>query len=84
MADSHSRQPIPDGTEASQPDTAAVTALAPEAGALDLDPALFGRALGAAAVSVVRHPESAARAGVRCALDLARTSLAVASRATGW
>jgi polyhydroxyalkanoate synthase subunit PhaC len=50
---------------------------------LDLDPALFGRALGAAAVSVARHPEAAARAGVRCALDLVRTSHAAASRATG-
>ncbi|MDQ6729520.1 MAG: poly-beta-hydroxybutyrate polymerase, partial [Actinomycetota bacterium] len=84
MTDSHSEQPVPHGPEAALPDTlAALTALAPEAGALDLDPALFGRALGAAAVSVARHPQSAARAGLRCALDLARTSLATASRATG-
>jgi polyhydroxyalkanoate synthase subunit PhaC len=84
VADSHSKQPGPDGPEESLPDTlAALTALAPEAGALDLDPALFGRALGAAAVSVARHPQSAARAGLRCALDLARTSLAAASRSTG-
>ena len=84
MTDSRSTQPIPDAPDASLPDTlAALSALAPEAGAFDLDPALFGRALGAAAVSVARHPESAARAGLRCALDLARTSLAAASRATG-
>ncbi|HEY5430583.1 MAG TPA: hypothetical protein VIK04_15810, partial [Solirubrobacteraceae bacterium] len=84
MADPQAKQPVPDGTEASLPGTlAALTALAPEAGALDLDPALFGRALGAAALSVARHPESAARAALRCALDLARTSLAAASRATG-
>jgi polyhydroxyalkanoate synthase subunit PhaC len=84
VADSNSKQPVPDGTDASPQDTlAALSALAPEAGALDLDPALFGRAVGAAAVSVARHPEAAARAGLRCALDLARTSLAAASRATG-
>ena len=84
MADSPSHQPVPDGPEPSLPSAlAALTALGPEAGALDLDPALFGRALGAAAASVARHPESAVRAGLRCALDLARTSLAAASRATG-
>ena len=32
---------------------------------------------------MARHPESAARAGLRCALDLTRTSLAAASRAAG-
>jgi polyhydroxyalkanoate synthase subunit PhaC len=62
----------------------ALTALAPEAGALDLDPALFGRALSAAAVSVARHPAPAARAGLRSALDLTRTSLAATSRAAGY
>jgi polyhydroxyalkanoate synthase len=77
-------EPAVDEAEASvEEPLAALTALAPEAGALDLDPALFGRALGAAAVSVARHPESAARAGLRCALDLTRTSLAAAARAAG-
>jgi polyhydroxyalkanoate synthase len=62
----------------------ALTALGPEAGALvDLDPALFGQALGTAAAGVARHPASAARAGLRSALDLARTSLVAASRAAG-
>jgi len=84
MADPHAKQPAPDGTAESLQDApVALTALAPEAGAFDLDPALFGRALGTAAVSVARHPESAARAGLRCALDLTRTSLAAASRAAG-
>jgi poly[(R)-3-hydroxyalkanoate] polymerase subunit PhaC len=84
MADPQTKQRVPDGTEASLPDAlAALAALAPEAGVVDPDPALFGRALGAATLSVARHPESAARAGLRCALDLARTSLAAASRATG-
>ena len=84
MADPQAKPPVPDGAEASLPGTlAALTALAPEAGMVDLDPALFGRALGAAALSAARHPESAARAGLRCALDLARTSLAAASRAAG-
>jgi polyhydroxyalkanoate synthase len=50
---------------------------------VDLDPALFGRALAAAAVGVARHPASAARAGARCALDLTHTSLAAASHAAG-
>jgi polyhydroxyalkanoate synthase subunit PhaC len=84
MADPHGKEPAPDRTAAALQDTlVALTALAPEAAALDLDPALFGRALGAAAVSVARHPESAARAGLRCALDLTRTSVAAASRAAG-
>jgi polyhydroxyalkanoate synthase subunit PhaC len=84
MADPHAKESAPHGTAAALQDTlVALTALAPEAGALDLDPALFGRALGAAAVSVARHPESAARAGLRCALDLTRTSVAAASRAAG-
>jgi polyhydroxyalkanoate synthase len=84
VADPRVKEPAVDGTEASvEEPLAALTALAPEAGALDLDPALFGRALGAATVSVARHPESAARAGLRCALDLTRTSLAAASRAAG-
>jgi len=84
VADSHSKQPVPDETEASLPGTlAALTALAPEAGAFDLDPALFGRALAVAAVGVARHPAPAESAGLRCAVDLTRTSLAAASRATG-
>jgi polyhydroxyalkanoate synthase len=84
VADPRSTEPAVDGTEASvEEPLAALTALAPEAGALDLDPALFGQALGAAAVSVARHPESAARAGLRCAVGLTRTSLAAAARAAG-
>jgi polyhydroxyalkanoate synthase subunit PhaC len=84
VADPRSTEPAVDGTEASvEEPLAALTALAPEAGALDLDPALFGQALGAAAVSVARHPESAARAGLRCAVDLTRTSLAAAARVAG-
>ncbi len=85
MADPRLTEPAVDEAEASvEEPLAALTALAPEAGALDLDPALFGRALGATAVSVARHPESAARAGLRCALDLTRTSLAGAARAAGF
>ena len=46
MADLHFKQPAPDRTASSLQDTlVALTALAPEAGALDPDPALFGRAL---------------------------------------
>src|ERR1700729_334979 len=84
MADPHARQPAPDATAESLQDTlVALTALAPEAGAFDLDPALFGRALGTAAVSVARHPESAARGGFRRAPCPAPPSLAAASRAAG-
>jgi polyhydroxyalkanoate synthase subunit PhaC len=88
VADPRLKEPAVNGTEASgkksgEGPLAALTALAPEAGPLDLDPALFGRALGAAAVSVARHPAPAARAGLRCALDLTRTSLAAAARAAG-
>jgi polyhydroxyalkanoate synthase len=84
VADAQFKEAAPDGIAAALQDTlVALTALAPEAGALDPDPALFGRALGAAAVGVARHPKSAARAGLRCALDLTRTSVAAASRAAG-
>ena len=83
MADPRSSEPVVDGSEGSvEGALAALTALGPEAGALvDLDPALFGRALAAAAAGVARHPGAAASAGLRCALDLTRTSLAAASRA---
>jgi polyhydroxyalkanoate synthase len=62
----------------------AVSALAPEAGALvDLDPALFGRALASAAMGAARHPKAAAGAGIGCAVALTRATLATASRALG-
>ena len=82
MADPPSREPVVDVLEASvEGALAALTALGPEAGAfVDLDPALFGRALAVAAVGVARHPAPAAWAGLRCAVDLTRTSLAAASR----
>lgn len=84
MADARVNEPVLNGAQGSFEDTlVALTALGPEAGAMDLDPALFGRALGTAAASAARHPESAARAGLRCAVDLTRTSLAAASRAVG-
>ena len=84
MADPRLSEPAVDGAQGSFEDTlVALTALAPEAGALDPDPALFGRALSTAAVSAARHPQSAARAGLRCAADLTRTGLAAASRAAG-
>jgi polyhydroxyalkanoate synthase len=83
VADPRASEPVVDGSEGSvEGALAALTALGPEAGALvDLDPALFGRALAAAAAGVARHPGAAASAGLRCALDLTRTSLAAASRA---
>lgn len=63
---------------------AAASALAPEAGALvDLDPALFGRALARAAAGAARHPKTAAGAGLACAVALTRATLASASRAVG-
>ena len=82
MADPLLREPVVDGSESVEGALAALTALGPEAGAfVDLDPALFGRALGAAATGVARHPAPAAWAGLRCALDLTRTCLAAAARA---
>src|ERR1700729_2796354 len=84
MADPRANEPVLNGAQGSLEDTlVALSALGPEAGAMAPDPALFGRPLGAAAVSAARHPESVARAGVRCALDLTRTSLAAASRLAG-
>ena len=60
MADPRSSEPVVDGSEGSvEGALSALTALGPEAGALvDLDPALFGRALAAAAAGVARHPGS--------------------------
>jgi polyhydroxyalkanoate synthase len=49
----------------------------------DLDPALFGRALANAAAAAARKPVAVAEAGVNCALDLTRATLATASRAIG-
>ncbi len=83
MADPLLKEPVANGSESSvEGALAALTALGPEAGALvDLDPALFGRALTAAAAGVARHPAPAALAGLGCAVDLIRASLAAASRA---
>jgi polyhydroxyalkanoate synthase subunit PhaC len=62
----------------------AAGALAPEAGVLvDLDPALFGRALATAAAAAARKPAAVAGAGVHCAVDLTRATLATASQAFG-
>ena len=67
--------------EAAKP---AASAVAPEAGALlDLDPALFGHALAKAAVGAARNPTAVAAAGISCAVDLTRATLASASRAFG-
>jgi polyhydroxyalkanoate synthase subunit PhaC len=62
----------------------APSALSPEAGGLvDLDPALFGRALASAAIRAARNPTAMATAGINCAVDLTRATLATASRALG-
>jgi polyhydroxyalkanoate synthase len=62
----------------------ASSAKSPEASALvDLDPALFGRALASAAIRAVRNPMAMTRAGINCAVDLTRATLATASRALG-
>jgi len=62
----------------------AVSALGPEAGVLvDLDPALFGRALAHAAAAAARKPASSGAAGVKCAVGLTRATLAAASRLLG-
>jgi polyhydroxyalkanoate synthase subunit PhaC len=64
--------------------SSAASALAPEAGALvDLDPALFGRALAKAAAGAARHPTAAAGAGIDCAVALTRATLATGWRALG-
>ena len=61
----------------------AASALAPEVGAFDLDPALFGRALARAAAGAARRPAAVAEAGFECAVALTRATLASASRALG-
>jgi polyhydroxyalkanoate synthase subunit PhaC len=62
----------------------AAGALAPDAGVLvDLDPVLFGRALANAAAAAARKPAAVAAAGVNCAVDLTRATLATASHAFG-
>src|SRR5450759_2760470 len=50
----------------------AASALAPEVGAFDLDPALFGRALARAAAGAARRPAAVAEAGFECAVALTR------------
>jgi polyhydroxyalkanoate synthase subunit PhaC len=73
------------GTAASAEATrSAASVLSPEAGGLvDLDPALFGRALASAAIRAARNPTAVAAAGINCAVDLTRATLATASRALG-
>jgi polyhydroxyalkanoate synthase len=85
VVDAWAGGPVVDGSEVSvEGALAALIALGPEAGAfVDLDPALFGRALAAAAAGAARHPAPAAWAGLRCGLDLTRTGLAAALRAAG-
>jgi polyhydroxyalkanoate synthase len=61
----------------------AASALAPEAGAFDLDPALFGRALANAATGAAHNPTAVVAAGINCAVDLTRATVATASRALG-
>ena len=62
----------------------AVSALGPEAGVLvDLDPALFGRALADSAVAAAAKPAPSAAVGVKCAVGLTRATLAAASRLLG-
>jgi polyhydroxyalkanoate synthase len=76
---------ITNGTAASaELARSAASAPAPEADALiDLDPALFGRALADAAAAAAQHPVAVAEAGISCAVDLTRAALATASRALG-
>src|SRR5450755_1662813 len=62
----------------------AANALSPEAGGLvDLDPALFGRALVNAAAGAARNPLGVAAASLNCAVDLTRATLATTLRALG-
>jgi polyhydroxyalkanoate synthase len=87
MADVRSTKPVLEGTEASA-DAArsAASAPAPEAGALvdlDLDPALFGRALARAAAGAARRPAAVAEAGINCAVALTRATLSAALRGLG-
>src|SRR5450755_588992 len=62
----------------------AADVLAPDSGELvDLDPVLFGRALANAAVGAALNPTAVVAAGINCAVDLTRATLASASRALG-
>ena len=85
MADAAVAGSRTNGTAASaEAADSAVTALAPEAGALvDFDPALFGRALVRAAAGAARRPVAVADAGVSCAVGLTRATLSSALRAVG-
>ena len=76
---------ITNGTAASaELARSAASALAPEADALiDLDPALFGRALADAMAAAAQHPAAVAEASINCAVDLTRATLATASRVLG-
>ena len=62
----------------------AANALRPEAGGLvDLDPAMFARALASAAAGAARHPGAAAGACLDAGRAISRAALATASRAVG-
>jgi len=76
---------ITNGTAASaELARSAVSALAPEADAvIDLDPALFGRALADALAAAAQRPAAVAEAGINCVVDLTRATLATASRVLG-
>jgi polyhydroxyalkanoate synthase len=80
MTDVRARKPALDRPEAY---AEAASALAPETGALDLDPALFGRALAKAAAGAARRPAAVAEAGISCAVDLTRATLSIVLRALG-
>jgi polyhydroxyalkanoate synthase subunit PhaC len=70
------------GTAASAERDRSASVPSPEAGGLvDLDPALFGRALASAAIRAARNPTAVAAAGINCAVDLTRATFATASRA---
>jgi polyhydroxyalkanoate synthase subunit PhaC len=85
MADVLVEEPVVDQIEASvEAARSAASALAPEAGAfVDLDPALFGRALARAAVGAARRPGAVAEAGIGCAVALTQATFSTASRALG-
>lgn len=84
MADVLFEEPVLDQMEPStEAARSAASAPAPEAGAFDLDPALFGRALARAAAGAARRPAAVAEAGISCAVALTQATFSTASRALG-
>jgi polyhydroxyalkanoate synthase len=85
VADVLIQEPVLDQIEASaEAARSAASALAPEAGAfVDLDPALFGRALARAAAGAARRPGAVAEAGLSWAVALTQATFSTASRALG-